>query len=66
MGPAPTGEMFADMQKQAQNEMSKAISYGMGIYFSALASLYFAGIGLKTYLATKATERPVAVNKAAA
>jgi len=66
MGPAPAGGMFADMQRQAQDEMSKAISYGTGIYLSALASLYFAGIGLKNYLAAKAAETPVAVNKAAA
>jgi hypothetical protein len=66
MGPAPTSGMFADMQRQAQDEMSKAISYGMGIYLSALASLYFAGIGLKNYLAAKAAETPVAARKAAA
>jgi hypothetical protein len=66
MGPTPTGGMFADMQRQAQDEMSKAISIGMGIYLSVLASLYFAGVGLKNYLAAKATEGPIAVKKAAA
>jgi hypothetical protein len=66
MGPAPTGGMFTDMQKQAQEEMSKAISYGTGIYLSALVSLYFAGVGLKNYLGAKASEGPVAVKKAAA
>ena len=65
MGPIPTGGMYADMQRQAQEEMSKAISYGMGLYLSVLAGLYFAGIGLKTYLAGKATEVPVVVQKAA-
>jgi hypothetical protein len=57
--------MFADMQRQAQEEMSKAISYGMGLYLSALASLYFAAIGLKNHLAAKATEGPVVLPKAA-
>jgi len=66
MGPVPSGGMYADMQRQAQEEMSKAISYGMGLYLSVLASLYFAGIGLKNYLAAKATEAPVVVQKAAA
>jgi hypothetical protein len=66
MGPVPTGGMYADMQRQAQDEMSKAISMGMGAYLAVLASLYFAGAGLKKYLAAKATEGPVAVQKAAA
>jgi hypothetical protein len=66
MGPMPSGGMYADMQREAQDEMSKAISYGMGLYLSVLASLYFAGIGLKNYLAAKATEGPVVVQKAAA
>jgi len=65
MGPVPTGGMYADMQRQAQDEMSKAISYGMGMYLSVLASLYFAGVGLKNYLAAKATEAPVAIKAAA-
>jgi hypothetical protein len=66
MGPVPTGGMYADMQREAQEEMSKAISYGMGIYLGVLASLYFAGIGLKNFLAAKATEAPVVTQKAAA
>jgi hypothetical protein len=66
MGPAPTGGMYADMQRQAQDEMSKAISMGMGAYLAVLASLYFAGAGLKNYLAAKATEGPAVVQKAVA
>lgn len=65
MGPVPSGPMYADMQREAQAEMSKAISYGMGIYLAVLASLYFAGAGLKNYLAAKATEAPVVLQKAA-
>ena len=57
--------MYADMQREAQAEMSKAISYGMGIYLAVLASVYFAGVGLKNYLAAKATEAPVVLQKAA-
>jgi len=65
IGPMPSGGMYADMQRQAQEEMSKAISYGMGLYLAVLASLYFAGIGLKSYLAAKVTEAPVVLQKAA-
>jgi hypothetical protein len=65
MGPVPSGPMYADMQREAQAEMSKAISMGMGVYLAVLASLYFAGVGLKNYLAAKATEIPVVVQKAA-
>jgi hypothetical protein len=66
MGPNSTGGMFAEMQQEAQAEMSKAISLGVGAYLGILASLYFAGIGLKNYLAAKATEVPVVAQKAAA
>jgi hypothetical protein len=65
MGPVPSGGMYADMQRQAQDEMSKAISYGMGLYLSIIASLYFAGVALKKFLAAKATEGPVVLQKAA-
>jgi hypothetical protein len=65
MGSVPSGGMFGDMQRQAQEEMSKAISYGMGLYLSVLASLYFAAVALKKFLAAKATEGPVVLQKAA-
>ncbi|SRR6266496_589233 len=65
MGPVPSGSMYGDMQREAQAEMSKAISYGLGLYLSVLASLYFAAIGLKNYLAAKATEVPIVLQKAA-
>jgi hypothetical protein len=65
MGPVPSGGMYADMQRQAQDEISKAISYGMGLYLSIIASLYFAGIALKKFLAAKASEAPVVLQKAA-
>jgi hypothetical protein len=65
MGPVPSGAMYADMQREAQAEMSKAISMGMGVYLAILASLYFAGVGLKSYLAAKDTGAPVVLQKAA-
>jgi hypothetical protein len=60
------GGAFGDMPRQAQDEMLKAISMGLGIYLSVLASLYFAGVALKQYLLTKAIEEPVIQHKAAA
>lgn len=65
MGPVPSGGVFADVQREARQEMSKAISYGTGLYLGVLASLYFAGVGLKRYLATKAIEEPVELKPAA-
>ena len=65
MGPVADGP-FGDMQRQAQDEMMKAVSMGMGVYLSVLASLYFAGMGLKNFLAAKATEAPATIHKAAA
>jgi hypothetical protein len=49
-GDAGSGGL-GDMQQQIQEEMSKAISLGMGIYVSALAALYFAGAAVKRFLA---------------
>lgn len=65
MGGAASGP-YAEMQKQAQEEMMKAISIGMGVYLSLLVSLYFAGIALKNYLVSRASEQPVLPQKAAA
>ena len=53
MGPAASGP-FAELQQEAQDEMMKAISVGFGIWISAIVSLYFAGIGVKRFLAAKA------------
>ncbi|MBA3914536.1 MAG: hypothetical protein H0X25_11975 [Acidobacteriales bacterium] len=44
------------MQKQAQDEMMNAISVGLGVYLSVLASLYFAGVAVKNYLSAKTME----------
>jgi hypothetical protein len=59
LGGANAQGMFAEMQKQAQEEAMKAISLGMGAYLSVLASLYFAGIGAKKFLVAKASDAQV-------
>jgi hypothetical protein len=56
---------YGDVAKQAQTEIMNAISMGMGIYLSVLASLYFAGVSAKQYLAAKGTQAPVIAQKAA-
>jgi len=38
--------------QQMRDELAKAISIGFGVYLSTLASLYFAGVAVKDYLAT--------------
>lgn len=45
---------LAEVQRQAQDEMMKAISLGAGTYLSLLAALYLAGIGMKQFLAAGA------------
>ncbi|HEX3321729.1 MAG TPA: hypothetical protein VHR84_13565 [Terriglobales bacterium] len=46
---------YREMQERAQDEAMKALSLGMGAYLSILASLYFAGIGAKKFLASRAS-----------
>jgi hypothetical protein len=41
--------------QQMQSEVMSAVSLGVGTYLSLLASLYFAAIGVKRFLAAKAT-----------
>ena len=45
---------IADLQQQVQDEMSKAISIGFGIYLSVLAAVYFAGLAVKKFLLSRA------------
>ncbi|HEY1263554.1 MAG TPA: hypothetical protein VGF06_08525 [Terriglobales bacterium] len=66
MGPVEGTGSIAEMQREAQDEMLKAISLGFGSYLSILASLYFAGVGVKNFLAAKAAGTPAVVQKAAA
>ena len=54
--------------EQARAEAMNAVSLGLGAYLSGLASLYFAGTGLKKFLVAKAgeTEQNVQSRRAAA
>jgi len=54
MGGAASGPL-GDLQQQAQDEMMKAVSIGFGIWASALACIYFAGMAAKKFLSAKAT-----------
>jgi hypothetical protein len=59
---APRGsiaEMQAEAQKEARAEMMKAVSLGLGAYISLIASLYFAGAGVKKFLVARADDAPV-------
>jgi len=56
MGGGAASGPYADMQKQAVDEMMKAISLGLGTYLSILVSVYFAGMGAKNFLAAKASD----------
>ena len=47
---------YGDLQKQASDEMMKAVALGLGTYLSLLITLYFAGVGTKKYLAAKASD----------
>jgi hypothetical protein len=52
----PSDGLFGNLQQQAQEELMKAISLGIGAYVSMLVSLYFAGTGVKGFLAAKRSE----------
>ena len=65
MGGGASGA-YGDLQNQMQEEVMKAISLGMGTYLGLLASLYFAGIAAKGYMASKATQGPAVPQKLAA
>ena len=64
-GGTPEGPL-ADVQRQAQAEMMKAISVGVGIYISALASLYLAAVAVKQFLAGGVAVPSLVKSKAAA
>jgi hypothetical protein len=46
--------LFKEMAARMREEMMKAISVGFGVYLSLIASLYFAGISAKKFLAGQA------------
>jgi hypothetical protein len=58
LGGNDAGNQFAGMAAQMREEAMKVVSVGMGGYLSLLVSLYFAAIGLKEFLAARATDTP--------
>jgi len=61
MGGAVDGPL-AEVQQQAQDEMMKAISFGIGTYLSALVSLYLAAVSAKQFLVARAAGSTVVSN----
>jgi hypothetical protein len=57
---------LAEVQRQAQAEMMKAISLGVGTYASVLASLYLAAVAVKQYLTGGVAAPSLVKSKAAA
>jgi hypothetical protein len=57
MGGSEATGSIGDMQREAQDEILKAISLGIGSYLSVLVSLYFAGVSIKGFLAAKGSEQ---------
>ena len=57
---------MADVQRQAQAEMMKAISLGVGTYVSILISLYLAAIAITQFLAGGVATPSLVKSKAAA
>jgi hypothetical protein len=55
----PANSPYANVQKQVQEELVKAISLGFGAYLSLLASSYFAVTGARQFLAAKGGEPEV-------
>lgn len=64
-GGTPEGPL-AEVQRQAQAEMMKAISLGPGAYVSAIVSLYLAAVATKQFLAGGVAGPSLVKSKAAA
>jgi hypothetical protein len=64
-GGTPEGPL-AEVQRQAQAEMMKAISLGMGTYLSVLASLYLGAVAVKQFMAGSAARPSLVKSKAVA
>ena len=60
------GNQFGGMVQQMREEAMKAVSMGLGVYLSAIVSLYFAALGAKQFLAAKASDGGQQTFKAAA
>ena len=52
----PAGAAFDAMAQQLREEAMRAVSLGFGAYVSLLASLYFAGVGARQFLASREIE----------
>jgi hypothetical protein len=50
---------LGEMQRQAQQEMMSAVSFGFGTYLSLLASLYFSAVAAKQFLLARALSTEV-------
>jgi len=55
LSPAAGGALDAVVQ-QMREEAMRAVSLGLGAYVSGLASLYFAGVGIRGFFAAKGRE----------
>jgi hypothetical protein len=53
---AASNGVLGEFARTAQKEAMKAISIGSGVYLAMLASLYFAAVGTRKFLAAKAGE----------
>jgi hypothetical protein len=58
VGGADTAGIPPEMLKQMRDQAMQAVSVGLGAYLSLLVGLYFAVMGLKSFLASRASETP--------
>ena len=52
----PIDGPYGNLQRQAQDEMMKAISLGLGTYLSVSVALYFAALSTKQFLVARGVE----------
>ncbi len=60
MGMGGAADPNDPMVQAVQQQVSQAISIGFGVYLSVLASLYFAGMGVKDFLGARTSATPTA------
>ncbi|MGA9061879.1 MAG: hypothetical protein WB341_09470 [Terracidiphilus sp.] len=58
LGVGTGGDPNDPLAKAIRDQISQAISIGFGVYLSALASLYFAGMSVKKYMAANKSSGP--------
>jgi hypothetical protein len=54
---AELGGAYGAVARQAQSEAMRGLSLGLGAYLSVLVSVYFAAVGIKQFLAIRASEK---------